>query len=197
MVYFYDISKLYQHSYINGNVDEKLIKPTLAAVQDIYILPLIGTGIYDEITSQITSGTVSSKNQTLLNSYLQPTILWWVMYEFTFAGHFKYMNKGIMERNSENGQPVRIENLERIAKPHKDKAQNYQERTSRFLLQNSSTYNLYLNPGNHIDTIYPDFENFSTGMNLDDDHVADRSSMRFNGVKNNEYWRYYRSGDSH
>lgn len=186
MIYFYDTPTLYEHSYINGNVDEKLIKPTISAVQDIYILPLVGTGVYDELGSQITSGTLTNANKVLLNSYIRPTILWWVMYEFTFAGHFKYMNKGVMERNSENGQPVRIENLERIAKPHKDKAQHYADRTTKFLLQNQATYPLYFNAGNGIDTVWPDMNNFSTGMNLDEDYIPN-SSMKFNGygrVKN-------------
>ena len=67
---------LKENSIISENVDFKQLKPEIIAIQDIYIEPLLGTGLYREIKAQIIAGTVSSANQTLLDTMISPCLMW-------------------------------------------------------------------------------------------------------------------------
>lgn len=103
---------LKENGLINDNVDMKVITPTIILVQDIYIHPILGTDLYNEVQQQITDSTpntvdaVSADNQTLLDNYVLPCMLWYTLCEATPAFKYRYMNKGIMVKNSDNSQPA-------------------------------------------------------------------------------------------
>jgi hypothetical protein len=162
-------TKLKENSFINENVDDKLIRATIIQVQDMQIHPILGTGLYNEIKSQITSNNVSAANVTLLQDYIQPVIIWWVQADGTIPLTYKIMNKSIVKRNSENSNPAELDELFAIADNFKNKAEFYTKRLVKFLQANTDTYPLYLNPGNDVDTLHPYRQAYQTGMNLDID----------------------------
>jgi len=177
-VLFISENKLKENSFINENVDDKLLRTTIIQVQDMQIHPILGTGLYNEIKAQITANTVTNANRDLLQDYIQPVVIWWVMADGTIPLTYKFMNKSVVKKNSENSQSADLEELITVANNFKNKAEFYTKRLIKFLESNDTIYPLYLNPGNDVDTLHPYRQAYQTGMNLDCDNYKP-SSMKY------------------
>lgn len=152
---------------INENSDMKVITPTIILVQDIYIHPLLGSDLFDEIKSQIIASTTTAANQTLLDNYILPCMLWYTLCEATPAFKYRYMNKGVMVKSSENSSAADLQEIQFLMDKWKNHAEVYAERCTRYLVENRTTYPKYdLNP--NYDDIKPNSTNYTTGLALDD-----------------------------
>lgn len=149
------------------NVDSRLILPSIAQSQDKYILQLLGTGLYNEIVNQISGSTLSTANELLLNEYVKECLAAYTIYECSDFLLYKFTNKGIEKQTSDNSQPISRLELDGLKSKLLDSAQYYAERVNRFLLANTNTYPLYLQPGSGIDTIYPTQKNYDFGIHLE------------------------------
>lgn len=178
-IYLISPDYLKENSPINENVDEKVLQPLIMATQDMRIHPVIGTGLYNEIKDQIKNSTLTSDNQTLLNDYILPAMVWWCMYDAPFDLTYKFMNKSVVKRNSDNSAPPDIEELHTIANKYRDKAEFYTKRLERFLCAYAATYQLYNNPGSGYDVLVPSHQAYQTGMNLDILYSSN-TSLRYN-----------------
>ncbi len=157
-----------ENTLIDGNVDTKYITITIADSQRMHILPILGTALYNELSTQILVGTVTSANQTLLVDYIADALKYWVIFEGIDLFNYKVTNKAIMTKNSDNSQPVQQDDVIRLMDRNKDKAEFFSERITKFLCANDSTYPLFINAGNDFDTVHPNRNNYSTGWVLDD-----------------------------
>lgn len=165
-VIFISEQALKDSSIINENVDMKVLLPTIKLAQEKYILPIIGTALYNELKTQITAATLTVLNETLLDDYIQPCLIWWIMAEAPMPLTYKFMNKSVATRSSENASPASLNDLLKLEERFKNNAEWYSQRLTNYLLENSAQYPLYLNPGNGIDTIIPKKTMYSTGMFL-------------------------------
>ena len=165
-VIFISEQALKDSSIINENVDMKLLLPTIKLAQEKYVLPILGTALYNELKTQITNATLTVLNETLLDDYIQPCLIWWIMAESPMPLTYKFMNKSVATRSSENANAASLNDLLKLEERFKDNAQWYSQRVANYLLENSTQYPLYLNPGNGIDTIIPKKSVYSTGMFL-------------------------------
>ena len=164
------ISETYlkDNSIINDNADFQTLQPIIILCQDQYIHPILGTALFDSIADQITAGSVSAANQTLLNLYVRKALMWYILRESPPIFKYRFMNKGIMVKNSENSQPADLQEIEFLMNSFKQKAEWYAERITKFLIDNESTYTLYRS-NTDIDQIQPNNSNFTSSLYLDDD----------------------------
>ena len=165
-VIFISEQALKDNSIINENVDMKVLLPTIKLAQEKFMLPILGTGLYNEIKTQVSAATVSVLNKTLLDDYIQPALIWWIMAEAPMPLTYKFMNKSVATRSSENASAASLNDLLKLEERFKDNAEWYSQRITNYLLENSTSYPLYLSPGNGIDTIIPKRTMYSTGMYL-------------------------------
>jgi len=165
---FISASFIKANTNIDGNVDDKYIVNTIADAQKMHIRPIIGTALFDSISAQIIAGTTTSLNQGLLNNYIQDALKYWVLYEGVDVFHYKITNKAVMEKSSDNSQPVQTIDIIRIKDSFRDKAQFFSKQCSLYLLANIPLFPLFVNPGVTIDTVFPNVNNYTTGWNIDD-----------------------------
>lgn len=151
--------------YVESNYDNDQLAALMYDTQQMYILPLLGTGLYDEIESQVINNTVSALNSTLLEK-VRDALRMYMLADGQFVFTFKIRNKGVMTMSSDNSQAVTIDVLHETIRYFKDKAQVYAQRITNYLCENSTNYPLFLNPGNGVDTIRPETNSFGTGWNL-------------------------------
>lgn len=169
-VLFISEQYLKDSSYIDENVDAKLLRNNILETQDIRVLPIIGTALYEELKTQIAAGTKTSLNNTLLDDYLKPALKYWVLHDSALILTFKVMNKSIVKRTSENSETIQTTDLDRLMDFFKTRAEIYSEKTTKYLLANTTSYPLYNLPGSSIDTVHPSTNNYTQGLNLDDDY---------------------------
>lgn len=165
------ISEDYLKSFtvISDNTEMKLITPLIDKIQDQRILPAIGTGIFNELKTQIQAGTLTALNITLLDDYIVKSCLWWVMYEAPLMFVYRFMNKGVMKKSSDNSSPADMFELNALRDNFKSDAEWYNQRLIKYLIENQASYPLYYNPGDGVDTVHPQGYSYSAGMNLEED----------------------------
>lgn len=174
---------LKEYSNINKNVDMQILTPAIYDCQALYILPLVGTRLYNELIYQIASSSVTTLNQTLLDNYIAPCLIHYAKMDSLPDMKYKLMNKGVMIKNSENSSAADLQEIQFLMDRERNKAQEYAERTTRFLIKNSVDYPLYYQNGNY-DEIQPNRTNVSGGIYVGDE------DCKYNRHSNNPY--YYR-----
>jgi hypothetical protein len=152
-------------SFVESNYDQDQLRALIYEIQVLYIEPLIGSGLYDELTTQIIANTVTSANTSLLNE-IRPVVRNYVLSKGIIVFTYKIRNKGVVSMSSENSQPADFAALDRLIQQFTDWAQVRADRLQKFLCANVTTYPLYANAGSTEDTIHPRKNEYQTGWNM-------------------------------
>jgi hypothetical protein len=115
---------LLDNSVINENVSFTQIRPTIVKVQEMRIQPIVGSALYSEMVTQVVSGTTTALNTTLLEDYIQPAMVQWLYYELPMVLAFKYMNKGMVRRTSEESSQMSMDEITRLTDKVKNDAES-------------------------------------------------------------------------
>jgi hypothetical protein len=162
---------LKEYTNINKNVDMTILTPILQEVQDFYIIPLLGTNLYNEVLGQVTTSTVTALNQTLLDLVV-PCMLHYAKMEAMPDMKYRLMNKGVMIKNSENSSAADLSEIQFLMDRSKNKAEIYAQRVTNYLNRYVSSYPLYISNVER-DEIMPNRNNFTSGIMIDDHECDD------------------------
>jgi hypothetical protein len=166
IAYFCSAQFIKNNTPIDENVDEKYLMIAIKEAQEKEIRRYIGTGLYNELVSQVTASTLTALNTTLLTDYIRPALKYWVMYEAAPFLKFKFTNKNVVVKNSDNSSNVDMVEFEKVMKFIEQNARYYSKMLVSYLVQNQTSYPLYLQPGTGVDTIFPDTEPFDSDIYL-------------------------------
>lgn len=134
---------LKKNTPLNGSVDDNLILPSVVLAQDKYVSPYLGDDLMNRLKSDVENNTLSGIYATLLVDYVRPCVVWWTMYEMISDLAYKYDNGSIVQRISEDTQPVESNVIEQQRQRFKANADYYCGRLRDYLCQNSSQYPEY------------------------------------------------------
>ncbi len=146
---------LKENTIINGNVDFKYILANLKMVEDMYIQTILGTNMYRELNQQIIANTVTSANAILIEEYIQPTMIYYLLSELPYDMVYKWENKSIVKKNSDNSQSIELNELEKIAAKKLNVAMFYAQRLSDYLCANLTLYPAYATTNGKSDEMKP------------------------------------------
>jgi hypothetical protein len=168
---FISVKTIKERTGLHANVDEKLILPEILTAQDMYILPALGTGLYNRLQDGIDGNNLTAAETDLLDSYITNCLVYYVMSELPMGLSYQFYNKGVVRKSSENTDMPSAQDMIDVANRYKARAEFYKQRLVKFLRQSSTTtvFPLYNNPGNGVDTIRPDIEAYTTTIWLGDD----------------------------
>jgi len=71
-------------------------------------------------------------------------MLQWTMYECSASMLFKYRNKSVATKSSENSQPISFQDLQFLRDEWKNKAEERDKRLINYLIDNKSLFPAYL-----------------------------------------------------
>lgn len=147
------------NSVINANVDPALLRPTIRDAQETYILPILGTNLYNTLMAMVSGAptvTLTGNYGVLLHDYVQPCLLWYTIAESTIPIAYRITNKDIVRKTSPNSTPGDLNEVLNVKDWAFNKAQLRADRLVKYLMQYASTlYSEYNSPGNTIDTVRP------------------------------------------
>lgn len=154
---------------IDSNVEWSKIEPIVDLCQTKYILPLLGTNLYSaidgHITAYITSSTaIPTDYKLLIDNYLRKILAWYTIYESSLAFKYRYENKGVMVKNSENSQPAEDKGLELIMNGWKSNAEMYGDLMIKYISPNSIKYPEYYN--NQAGNVFPRYTSYDVDIFL-------------------------------
>lgn len=147
------------NSTIDENVDVKLVMPFVRMAQDKYLEKLLTKDLINEIYDQVRNNNLSQQNRDLLNFYVSPCLLWYVIKESTPYLLFKYRNKAISTQGGDQSNPINHYEMESLVNKANDNANSYAYRLTEFLYENRLTYTLYSCPKKPIGNFSISFKN--------------------------------------
>lgn len=163
-----------ERSTLHGNTDPKLIYNDIKTAQDMYILPLLGSALFNKIQTSIADGTISqpanSDYKALLDNYIVDALIFYTLSNLPTSLSYQMWNKGVVRKVGENTELPSMSELVDISNKYMQKAQYYANRLKLYCIDQSSKGKLmeYVNPGNSIDTITPEQRAFTMPVYLGD-----------------------------
>ena len=183
---------LIRHSVIDDNTEYDKITPVIELVQDKYILPLLGTGLYNTIETHIlayinNATTIPAAYKTLIDNYILKMMVHYIMYESSPTFKFRYANKGIMTNSSDNGQPIPTNDMEYLMNIWKTNGEMYGDRMIKYLNYNNSTYPTYNN--NTGADIFPERNAYDVDIYLGTRILGKKDYSNIQDNRDNPVWQ--------
>ena len=164
-----------ERTAIHGNIDPKLIYPDIKVAQDMYILPILGTGLYNKLQTIIADGTITSdpaliNYKNLIDKYLVDALMYYTLSELPTTISYQFWNKGVMRKQGQDTDLPTMSELIDLSNKYKNRAEFYAQRLRLWILSNASAmFSEYLMPGSTIDTITPAQRAFTMPVYLGDE----------------------------
>jgi hypothetical protein len=165
-ILFISVDTIKDRTGLHNNVDDKLVKPEIKTAQDIYILPALGSELYNRLQQGIDNNDLSPNEITLLDNYITDTLVNYVLSELPQGLSFQYYNKGLVKKTGDNIESPSMQDMIDVANRYKARAEFYKQRLVKYLKQNHLLYPQYLNWGNGVDSIRPDNSGYRTNIFL-------------------------------
>jgi len=162
---FVSANRLKRDTAIGGSVDDDLIRPYVYMAQQRWILPVLGTKLYDKISADIDAGTVTGDYATLLNDYIIPSTVQYSFVQLVPFLRLRFVNNAVVVMNSEQSSAATYDDLKPLMDQALDMATFYRERLIDYICNNSALFPEYTsNTGADLN---PTQNNYTQGMNLD------------------------------
>ena len=165
---FISVQGIKDRTGLHANVDEKLVLPEIKTAQDMYILPALGSALYNELQTAVDANTYTQLQTTLLDDYIVDCLIYFVMSELPQGLSYQFYNKGLIRKTGENQESPSMQDMIDVANRYRARAEFYKQRLIKYLKQNNALYPNYLNFGSGIDSIKPDNEGYTVSMWLGD-----------------------------
>lgn len=182
---------LINNSVIDDNTEYDKIIPVIILVQDKYVLPLLGTSLYNTMNTHIENyinnlTVIPTAYATLLNDYILKMLVHFIMYESSPTFKYRYVNKGIMINSSDNGQPISQGEMEFQMNIWKTNAEMYADRMIKYLNYNNNSYPSY-NTNTGAD-IFPDRQSYEVDIYLGQRKRGEKDYSNIVNLKDNPEW---------
>ena len=130
------------YSPIPDNYNIKEIKPYFHVAEKLWIEPIIGTPLYEELLDEVEKDEVTPENATLLLN-IYPLLAFAITYEsLPFVG-YHLSQVGITKGKSEISEPVNINDVNYISTQLRNQCETMKMLLKKFLDENAEHYPLY------------------------------------------------------
>jgi hypothetical protein len=170
---FINVNTIKERSALHTNVDDKLILPEILTAQDMYLLPALGTALYNRLQSGIENNNLNADEVDLLDNFITNPLVYYTLSELPVGLSYQFYNKGLVRKNSENTETPQMQDLIDVASRYRTRAEFYTQRLIKHLKQVSSTsdkFQEYVNYGTGVDIIKPERDAYQASIWLGDDY---------------------------
>ena len=145
---------LVRNSILDGNVDTDKFIQYIKIAQEIHIRNYLGTDLYNKISSDIISSSLSGDYLELVNTYIQPMLIHYAMVDYLPFAAYQVKNGGVFKHRSENGDAATKEEVDYLVQRERDIAEYYTRRFIDYMSFNQESFPEYYTNSN--DDIHPD-----------------------------------------
>jgi hypothetical protein len=171
-VLFISVDTIKDRTGLHNNVDDKLVKPEIKTAQDMYILPALGSSLYNRLQAGITANDLTANEILLLDNYVVDTLVNYVLSELPQGMSFQFYNKGLLRKQGDNSEYPSMQDMIDVANRYRARAEFYKQRLIKYLKQNNVLYPQYLNFGSGIDAIKPENDGYTASVYLGDSYCC-------------------------
>lgn len=193
-VIFISLEYLKKNTPIQENVDSETIHPFIILAQEKYILPLVGTQLYNKLCTDVQSNSLSGNYLTLMQSYIQQILAWNTMKESLSFINFQLTNKSVLKKNSENSTAADKEDIMYLEAKIADNAAYFAQRGINYLRANYMNFPELVNNQGDAATIFPVRTEYFSGIHIPNLPLDERFKRSRNGdgplYYDNSNWIY-------
>lgn len=132
--------KAYSPIPVNFNLEE--VRPFFNVAEELWLVPLLGNALYDELLDQVQRNEVTELNSTLLIK-LYPYLSFCICYEsLAFIG-YHFSETGITAGFSQNSRSVNINDMNYISSTLRNQIELMKKILRKFLNDNAELYPKY------------------------------------------------------
>jgi len=161
---FISTKDIKKNSIIDGNLDIDKLLPMIKVAQEIDIQNILGSDLYNKISADIIAGTLSGNYLTLVNKYVQPTLIWFAQMNYIPFAAYTITNKSVLKHSSETAQNVDKNEVDYLVGKAREYANYYSTRLVDYLCFNNSLFPEYTSNTN--EDISPDTDTTFKGWVL-------------------------------
>ena len=185
---FISATRLKKDTALGGSVDDNLIMPYILLAQDMNILPVLGTDLYDKLKSDVQGGSLTGAYKTLVETYIQPALV-----QFAFSTLAPYLrlrfsnNSVVVMGATEQSSSASYDDIKPLMDTATDAAQFYRQRLIDYLTdKGASTFPEYAS-NSDAGEMSPTVRNYYAGMNLDVAPLSNRMKNFLQGANITTY----------
>ena len=169
---------------ISQSVDDNLIHPVVLMAQDKYILPVLGTDLFEKLKEDV-EGTPSGDYATLLKDYVQKCLCQFTLALLYPVLRLRASRHSVVQMDNEQGTSASYDEIQPLISSALDMGEFYRERLIDYLQNNSSLFSEY--SSNTGADMSPTTRNYYSGINMDSNIASDshvKAILSAMGVKN-------------
>ena len=114
-------------------VNEVEMKPYVVMAEDVYVLPLLGSKLFNLISSTTSLTPIETE---LRDVYVKPVVLQWSIYLYGRDVNYKFTNRGVSKQTSDNSTYADLDEVIYKANGQKDIAESYSNRLLKYIKEN-------------------------------------------------------------
>ena len=146
---------LVKNTAISGSVDTNKFIQFIKLAQEIHVRGYLGTDLYNKISSDIESASLSGDYLALKNDYIVPMLIHFAMAEYLPFAAYTISNSGVHKHQSENSTNAEKKEIDQLVAKERDYAEYYANKFVEYMNYNASgKFPEYFS--NNNDDIYPD-----------------------------------------
>lgn len=173
-VLFIDDNIIKERTSIHDNIDPKLVYPAIKLVQDMYIFPILGSGMYDKIQQIIESSDIKLpafvQYKSLVDDYIIDALIYYTLSELTISLSYQFWNKGVIRKQGESTDLPSLADLTDISNKYKIRGEWYANRLRVHLIAKAAQlYPEYIFSTIDCETVTPKGRNEACPIYLGDD----------------------------
>lgn len=140
---------LKQFTSISDNIDCELLNPFLQVSQEMYIAPILGEALYEDIVTKFDNNTFTGTcDQTLYDEYLIPAIGYSALYSAAPFLAYKMQRNGVVKHGTDTLVPVDVDEFTKYSERLDNLKNFYLRRLEKYLCEHSDCFPLYVSPCN-------------------------------------------------
>ena len=161
---FINRTDLVKNSILDGNVDTDKFIQFIKIAQQIDIQNLLGTDLYNKISADIIAGNLAGNYLSLVNTYVQPTLIWFAQMNYIPFAAYQIKNGGVFKHSSETAQNVDKNEVDYLVAKAREYANYYSTRLVDYLSFHNDLFPEYTS--NTDEDISPDTDTTYKGCVL-------------------------------
>jgi hypothetical protein len=149
-------------------IDGKQLFPMIKVAQDMYILPVLGSTLYNRLQTAIDIDNLTVNEKELIDDYLTDALIWYTMAMLPMVMGYQLFSKGFLQKTAEESNTPSRSDLELLESKYKSMAEYYNTRMIRYLQENYANFYEYINTGSGWDVVLPEDKAYTCPIYLGD-----------------------------
>jgi hypothetical protein len=125
---------------VNANVDSGMLNPIIKMTQETELIRLLGTGLYVHLQDATLANTLTSDDIFLLNSYIQPVLIWGTAMNLPIYLTYRFANSGVVRVQADGTSLPSLQEINALKDEAKGMFSYYSDYLVKHLIANSQIF---------------------------------------------------------